>query len=129
VDRCRWHVVARALREGIVLHLGSLRGTLDPGTFAEEDWGFLAQQALEKLLKALLVLHCQGPPRSHSLKRLLQELARCGETLGVAPELLELDDFAVLALYDAEATPLPAERRLLLEQLEAFHAEVWQQLS
>jgi hypothetical protein len=21
-------------------HLGSLRGTLDPGTFAEEDWGF-----------------------------------------------------------------------------------------
>jgi HEPN domain-containing protein len=77
----------------------------------------------------LLVLHCQEPPRSHSLQRLLQELARCGETLGVAPELLELDDFAVLALYDAEATPLPAERRLLLEQLEAFHAEVWQQLS
>jgi HEPN domain-containing protein len=54
------------------LHLGSLRGTLDPGTFAEEDWGFLAQQTLEKLLKALLVLHCQEPPRSHSLQRLLQ---------------------------------------------------------
>ena len=54
-------------------HLGSLRGTLDPGTFAEEDWGFMAQQTLEKLLKALLVLHCQEPPRSHSLQRLLQE--------------------------------------------------------
>jgi len=52
-------------------HLGSLRGTLDPATFAEEDWGFLAQQTLEKLLKALLVLHCQEPPRSHSLQRLL----------------------------------------------------------
>jgi hypothetical protein len=26
-------------------------------------------------------------------------------------------------------TPLPAERRLLLEQLEAFHAEVRQRLS
>jgi HEPN domain-containing protein len=77
----------------------------------------------------LLVLHCQEPPRSHSLQRLLQELARCGETLGVAPELLELDDFAVLARYDAEPTPLPAERRLLLEQLEAFHAEVRQRLS
>ena len=70
----RWHVVARALREGKELHLGSLRGTLDPGTFAEEDWGFLAQQTLERLLKALLVLHCQEPPRSHSLQRLLQEL-------------------------------------------------------
>jgi HEPN domain-containing protein len=88
-------------------HLGSLRGTLDPGTFAEEDWGFLAQQTLEKLLKALLVLLCQEPPRSHSLQRLLQDLAR----------------------YDAEPTPLPAERRVLVEQLEAFHAEVWQRLS
>ena len=77
----------------------------------------------------MLALHCQEPPRSHSLQRLLQELARCGETLGVAPELLELDDFEVLARYDAESTLLPAERRLLLEQLEAFHAEVWQRLS
>ena len=75
------------------------------------------------------MLHCQEPPRSHSLQRLLQELAHCGETLGVAPQLLELDDFAVLARYDADLTPLPAERLLLLEQLEAFHAEVWQQLS
>jgi HEPN domain-containing protein len=110
-------------------HLGSLRGTLDPGTIADEDWGFLAQQTLEQLLKALLVLHCQEPFCSHSLQRLLQELASSGETLGVAPELLELDDFAVLARYDAEPTPLPAERRLLLEQLEAFHAEVLQRLS
>ena len=75
------------------------------------------------------MLHCQEPPRSHSLQRLLQELARCGETLGVAPELLELDDFAVLARYDAESTPLPAERRLLLMQLEAFQAEVRRRLS
>jgi HEPN domain-containing protein len=110
-------------------HLGSLRGTLDPTTFADEDWGFLAQQTLEKLLKALLVLHCQEPPRSHSLQRLMQELASCGITLDVALELLELDDFAVLARYDAEPTPLPAERRLLLELLEAFHAEVRQRLS
>jgi hypothetical protein len=47
----------------------------------------------------------------------------------VAPELLELDDFAVQARYDAEPTPLPAERRRLLELLEAFYAEVSQRLS
>ena len=75
------------------------------------------------------MLHCQEPPRSHSLQRLLQGLASCGETLGVAPELMELDDFAVLARCDAEPTPLPAERRLLLGLLEVFRAEVRQQLS
>jgi hypothetical protein len=35
----------------------------------------------------------------------------------------------VLARYDADLTPLPAERLLLLEQLEAFHAEVRLRLS
>ena len=34
-----------------------------------------------------------------------------------------------LARYDAEPTPLPVERRLLLEQLEAFPAEVRRRLS
>ena len=34
-----------------------------------------------------------------------------------------------LARYDAEPAPLPVERRLLLEQLEALHAEEWQRLS
>jgi len=85
-------------------HLGSLRGTLDPATFADEDWGCLAHQTLEKLLKALLVLHCKEPPRSHSLQRLLQELASCGVTPEIVPDLLELDDYAVLARYDAEPT-------------------------
>ena len=78
---------------------------------ADEDWRFLAQQTLEKLLKALLVLHGQEPPRSHSLQRLLQELASCGEAPAVSPELLELDDFAVVARYDGEPTPLLAERQ------------------
>lgn len=105
-------------------HLGSLRGTLDAASFADEDWGFLAQQTLEKLLKALLVLKAQEPPRSHSLQRLLQELDACGERLTLAPELLELDDFAVQARYDADPTPLPADRQRLLELLEALHSEL-----
>ena len=82
--------------------LGHLRGTLDPATLAEKDWGFLARQTLEKLLKTVLVLHGQEPPRSHSLQRLLQDLTACGETPSFAPELLDLDDFAVLARHDAE---------------------------
>ena len=92
-------------------HLGSLRGTLDPSTLADEDWGFLAQQTLEKLLNALLVLDGQEPPRSHSLQRLVQQLEGCGEPIKLAPEILELDDFAVLARYDAEPTPSLAFRQ------------------
>jgi hypothetical protein len=42
---------------------------------------------------------------------------------------LELDDFAVLARYDAEPTPLPGERLRLLELLEALHADVRQRLN
>jgi hypothetical protein len=109
-------------------HLGSLKGTLDPAIFADEDWGFLAQQSLEKLLKALLVLHCQEPPRSHSLQHLIQELAACGENVDLAAELLDLDDFAVLARYGAEPTPLPAGRSLLLELLEELHGEIQQRI-
>ena len=119
---------ARLLLRLVERHLGSLRGTLDRALFADEDWGFLAQQTLEKALKALLVIHNQEPPRSHSLQLLLQELEACGESIHLAPELLELDDFAVLARYDADPTPLPAERRLLLELLEDLQADLQQRL-
>jgi HEPN domain-containing protein len=115
---------ARLLLRLVERHLGSLRGSLDSDSFADEDWGFLAQQTLEKLLKALLVLNAQEPPRSHSLQRLIQDLEGCGDTITLAPELLELDDFAVLARYDADPTPLPGKRGRLLALLEALHEEL-----
>ena len=115
---------AQLLLRLVERHLGSLRGTLAAASFADEDWGFLAQQTLEKLLKAMLVLHGQEPPRSHSLQRLLQELEGCGDAISLAPELRGLDDFAVLARYDAEPTPLPANRQRLLALLDALHEEL-----
>lgn len=42
----------------------------------------------------------------------------------LAPELLALDDFAVLARYDADPTPLPADRARLLTLLDALHQEL-----
>jgi len=115
---------ARLLLRLVERHLGSLRGTLDSQSFADEDWGFLAQQTLEKRLKALLVLNAQEPPRSHSLQRLIQDLESCGDAITLAPELLALDDFAVLARYDADPTPLPADRARLLTLLDALHQEL-----
>lgn len=63
-------------------------------------------------------------PRSHSLQRLLQELEGCGDPFTLEPELLGLDDFAVLARYDADPTPLPADRQRLLQLLEALNEEL-----
>ncbi len=73
------------------------------------NWGFLAQQCVENLLKALIVLADQQPPLSHDLARLqLLAGARLPE------ELLELQEFAVKARDSPEDTPLPASRERLL---------------
>jgi len=42
-------------------HMRSLRVSLDP-SYPDEDWGFTAQQALEKLLKTWIVLASPSLP-------------------------------------------------------------------
>jgi hypothetical protein len=63
------------------------------------------------LLKAVLVLNAQEPPRTHSLQTLIQDLEACGETIPLAPELLD-------------PTLLPADRTRLLDLLDALHQEL-----
>jgi len=95
-------------------HLRSLAMTTDPA-FPQEDWGFLAQQALEKVLKASIVLMDREPPLTH-------ELASLAALAGIelTPLLLGLQPFAVKARYSAEDTPLPGDRILLLREIEAL---------
>ena len=95
-------------------HLRSLAMTTDPA-FPQEDWGFLAQQALEKVLKASIVLMDQEPPLTHELASLA---ALAGIELTTL--LLGLQPFAVKARYSAEDTPLPGDRILLLREIEAL---------
>ena len=94
-------------------HLRSLGLTLDPA-YPEEDWGFTAQQAVEKLLKAWIVLADRQPPRVHDLEDLF---ALAGQQLD--PLLLELQVFAVEARYEQGPFPLPAPRLELLALVEA----------
>jgi len=67
-------------------HLRSLALTIDPA-FPQEDWGFLAQQALEKVLKASIVFMDREPPLTHELAALAAlagiELTPC--CLGSSP--------------------------------------------
>ena len=93
-------------------HLRSLRMTLNP-QFPDEDWGFTAQQAVEKLLKAWIVLADQRPPRSHELSELAALAA-----IELPDPLLGLQTFAVEARYEEGPFPLPAPREELLAQIE-----------
>jgi HEPN domain-containing protein len=95
-------------------HLRSMAMSLDPA-FAQEDWGFLAQQALEKVLKASIVLADAEPPLTHELST-LADLAG----VSLTPLLLGLQPFAVKARYSAEETPLPGDRQLILAALEGL---------
>ena len=94
-------------------HLRTLRVGLEPA-YPEEDWGFTAQQAVEKLLKAWLVLADQRPPRRHDLIE-LAALAR----QPLDPRLAALQVFALEARDEQGPFPLPADRAELLALLEA----------
>lgn len=94
-------------------HLRTLCFGLD-GAYPEEDWGFTAQQAVEKLLKAWIVLDDRQPPQVHDLQDLL--------TLAdqqVDPLLLALQVYAVEARYEEGPFPLPAPRQEMLALLRA----------
>ena len=93
-------------------HLQAMRLNLDP-LYPDEEWGFQAQQVLEKLLKAELVLRDQPAPRTHELLDLALLL---NEQL---PETLQkLQVFAVEARYEEGPFALSAAREVLLAELE-----------
>ena len=94
-------------------HLRTLRIGLD-AAYPEENWGFTAQQAAEKLLKAWIVLADRRPPRLHELK----DLAALAEQ-PLDPRLAALQVFAVEVRCEEGPFPLPASRVELLALLEA----------
>jgi HEPN domain-containing protein len=99
-------------------HERSLHLAMDEA-FPQEDWGFLAQQAVETLLKALIVLSDRLAPLSRDLRLLEREAG-----IVLPGELLELEEFAVKARYSPDATPLPASRTVLLDAIGNLHREV-----
>ena len=113
---------ARLLLNIVERHLRTLEFGLDE-RFPAEDWGFTAQQAVEKLLKCWIVFADEEPPRSHELSELASLAQRAVPTI-----LLELQPFAVEARYRDGDFPLPAERSTILEGIqqlvESFQAEI-----
>jgi len=105
---------ARVLLALVDRHLRGLRLNLDPA-YPDEEWGFTAQQAVEKLLKIRIVLRDERPPFSHMLHELV---ALAGMELD--PVLLALQPYAVEARYEEGPFPLPGSRVGILEVIEGL---------
>ncbi len=105
---------ARVLLALVDRHLRALRLNLDP-TYPDEEWGFTAQQAVEKLLKVRIVLRDERPPFTHQLN-LLAELVG----VDLDPVLLALQPYAVEAHYEEGPFPLPFSRIEILAAIDRF---------
>lgn len=67
---------------------------------------YLCQQAMEKLLKALLLHHRQMPPRTHDLVELLRRLGAHSSELGLSPiDLRAWTAYATAARYPGFPDP------------------------
>ena len=70
--------------------------------FDDEIFGFHAQQAAEKALKAWLSLAGVEYPRTHDLRQLFELLKQSGESIPEAfHQLMHLTDFAVQFRYES----------------------------
>jgi len=103
---------ARVLLALVDRHLRALRLNLDPA-YPDEEWGFTAQQAVEKLLKVRIVLRDERPPFTHMLN-VLAELAG----VDLDPLLLALQPYAVEARYEEGPFPLPTRRMEIRGEIE-----------
>ena len=108
---------ARVLLALVDRHLRALWLNLDP-TCPDEEWGFTAQQAVEKLLKVRIVLGDERPSFTHML-HVLAELAG----VDLDPVLLALQPYAVEARYEEGPFPLPAGREGILEAIEGLRED------
>jgi HEPN domain-containing protein len=117
--------LARQLLLSAERDLKALRNMIDPEVFADEVFGFHAQQTAEKSLKAWIALLGGEYPFVHDLDALLTKL----ETLDVETErfrvLIELNAFAVQFRYEAfDSIDDPLDRKTVLSETESLFTMV-----
>lgn len=72
---------------------------LDVDTFADEIFGFHAQQAIEKALKAWIATTGHDYPLTHNLTVLLAQMEEQGLSVGKFRRLVQFNAFAVQFRY------------------------------
>lgn len=110
---------ALALLEAAGRDLSALKGMDNPEVFANEIFGFHAQQAVEKLLKAWLALLGEEYPLTHNLEVLLDIIAQRAPAAGQFWPLVDYTPYAGRLRYtfsDVDAVPL--DRAATTEQID-----------
>lgn len=105
--------------------LDLLRYIVSSGLIADEIYGFHAQQAVEKSLKAWIIVAGGTIDRIHDLRRLLIALQDLGIDVAAYRELIPLNSFAVQFRYEAiEDEDIPLDRADTLLKVEALYEHV-----
>jgi HEPN domain-containing protein len=102
-----------------------LRYIISSDIVADEIFGFHAQQAVEKSLKAWIIGAGGTIDRIHDVRRLLIILQDLGFNVDSYRELIPLNSFAVQFRYEAmEEEDVPLERADTLNKVESLHEYV-----
>ena len=121
---------ARRLVSAADRDLSALSGMMDASVFADEIFGFHAQQAAEKLLKAWLVLQGREHPATHNIARLVTLIREREPVEERYQGLNELTAYAVQLRYDAaEPDARPVDRRDALQTLSDLRDVIGDRLS
>jgi HEPN domain-containing protein len=104
--------------------LAALRGMMDEATFADEVFGFHAQQAAEKALKAWLSALGREYPLTHNLATLLNALSQAGGDVTLHWALVEYNPFGVQFRYEElDTEDEPVDRQAAVDAVEKLVAE------
>ena len=103
----------------------ALHGMDDPAVFADEIFGFHAQQAVEKLLKAWLASLGETYPLSHDLASLLDMLSAHDPDIARFDALVDYTRYAVRLRYAAaDSSAKPLDRGETVGQVDVLLEEV-----
>lgn len=92
---------AQRLLSAAYKNLQAVRAMTDTIAFADEIFGFHAQQTIEKTLKAWLALRGIEYPKTHDIALLLSMLANHGQPVEPFYDLIEFNPYAVQFRYEA----------------------------
>ncbi|MBI4666321.1 MAG: HEPN domain-containing protein [Nitrospinae bacterium] len=119
---------ARRLIALALLDFQAMTNMLEPSMFSDSIFGFHAQQAVEKTLKAWMCLNNQAYQGKHDLRLLLAQLEKYGaSSIERFKDLADLTDFAVEYRYEIYNEE-PVDRTELIGKVSALIAHVNGQL-